>query len=208
MSYESLSVFIFTLFAVSIVPGPSMMLALTHGVRYGARQTLATAAGNTLASALQASVSALGLGVIIATSAALFAAIKVAGALYLIYLGYKMLRAARWEHLNAKTHVQQRAPLGHLFKQGFLVAIGNPKAIVFFSALFPQFIDPALGGVGYYSAMVALTASSAFCCAMLYALGGQQIATVFTGSAFGRYFNKVSGGFFIGGGVALAMSQR
>lgn len=208
MSFETFILFMMTLYVVSIIPGPSMLLALTHGMRYGARASLATAAGNTVASAIQASISVVGLGVIIATSAPIFMAIKILGALYLVYLGIKLWRAPNWNVSGESVLPSQRTPCLKLFNQGFLVAIGNPKAIVFFSALFPQFINPELTSFSYYLTMVALTASCAFVCVMVYAVGGQQVAGFFKKRNFAKAFNKITGGLFVGGGIAIALSER
>lgn len=87
MNAETWIAFLITLYTVSIIPGPSMLLALTHGLRFGAKAALATASGNMLASTIQAAVSIAGLGAIIAASGTIFFAIKYLGAVYLIYLG-------------------------------------------------------------------------------------------------------------------------
>ena len=76
-----------TVFVASIIPGPSMILALTHGVKYGPGKTMATALGNTCASMIQATISIAGLGAVLTASQPMFLTLKYAGAAYLIYLG-------------------------------------------------------------------------------------------------------------------------
>ncbi|MFT5706599.1 MAG: homoserine/homoserine lactone efflux protein [Oceanospirillaceae bacterium] len=210
MNTETWIIFTLTLYAVSIIPGPSMMIALTHGMRYGAKATLATVLGNTLASALQTIISIAGLGVIIATSGSIFLAIKYAGALYLIYLGIKLWRSPSWGIQTQNAQQKTDAPLRSMFKQGFIIAAGNPKAIVFFSALFPQFINPETMTDDYhqYALVVLTTCSSAFFCALLYAIGGNQLGVIFKRYNFSKILNKLTGVFFVNSGLGLLLSSR
>lgn len=94
------------------------------------------------------------------------------------------------------------------FQQGFTVAIGNPKAIVFFTALFPQFIDLQSTDVLQMFLIVTVTSSCAFICAILYAICGNQLANIFAKSKLSKIFNKITGGFFVGGGLAVMFSSR
>lgn len=215
MSYETWLAFVITLYTVSIIPGPSMLLALSHGVKYGARATIATCAGNATASAIQATITIAGLGAIIAASASFFLLIKYLGALYLIYLGLMFWRSPA---LNTADGSSQQSAKGgtkmatseliNMYKQGFIVAIGNPKAIVFFTALFPQFINLQASNILQQVMIISVTCSCAFICAMAYALGGNQLAKVFQKSSFSKVFNKLTGGCFVGGGIAIMFTGR
>ena len=210
MSIEILIVFIITLFVTSIIPGPSMLIALTHGVKYGAKATMATAMGNTLASCLQAVISIAGLGVLIATSGSLFLVIKYIGALYLVYLGVMLWRSGNFSlqssTLAAGTELQP--PLLKMFRQGFVIGAGNPKAIIFFSALFPQFIDPGQASLSQYLIMVSLVCICAFSCAMSYAIGGNYLAALFKTSNISKFINKLTGGIFVTSGLGLILSGK
>lgn len=209
MSVDTWLVFVITLYTVSIIPGPSMVLALTHGMQYTAKATIATAAGNTLASCIQAVISIAGLGVIIATSGTIFLIIKYLGALYLVYLGIMLWRSDAWDLQERKaTNTKLKAPLQKMFNQGFIIAIGNPKAIVFFTALFPQFLSVQSSSLAHYTAMILVTCSCAFICAMLYAISGNQVAKLFKKSNFSRVINRITGGFFVTGGLAIMLSNR
>ena len=209
MNFDTWIVFVFTLYAVSIIPGPSMIIALTHGMQYGAKAALATASGNALASCIQAVVSIAGLGVIIATSGTVFMVIKYLGAIYLIYLGIMLWRSPAWYIQNrSQDHKKSQAPLIKMFKQGFIVAIGNPKAIVFFTAIFPQFLTTQSSSFSHYALMVLVTCSSAFICAMLYAIGGNKIAQLCKNSNISKFVNKITGGFFVTGGLGIMLSSR
>ncbi len=169
MTTAFLPVFLATVFVASITPGPSMLLALDHGVRHGPRRALATALGNVAATALQCGVSLAGLGVLLSRSAVFFAALRYAGAGYLVWCGVRMMLAGAAEPGPAP----ERAARG-LFLQAFLVTLGNPKAIVFFTALFPQFIDRQLTP-GRAAGMLGATLFITFVCMMTYAVAGGRI---------------------------------
>ena len=210
MSIEVLVVFIITLFVTSIIPGPSMLIALTHGVKYGAKATMATALGNTMASCIQAVISIAGLGVLIATSGSLFLIIKYIGAVYLVYLGVMLWRSTSFSLEKSASSVSAtvQPPLAKMFRQGFVIAAGNPKAIIFFSALFPQFIDPGQTSLSQYLIMVSLVCICAFSCSMSYAIGGNYLASLFKTSNISKFINKITGGVFVTSGLGLIISSK
>ncbi|WP_320171961.1 LysE family translocator [Maridesulfovibrio sp.] len=208
MDVKFWSVYVLTVFLASIVPGPSMILALTHGIRFGTRRALATASGNCAASFLQALVSMAGLGALLAASEPAFMAVKYAGAAYLVWIGINVFRAGDFNVDSAGISSDREVSSGRLFLQGFWVAAGNPKAIIFFSALFPQFIGSGQASVGHFAAMLILLCIIAFACMMIYACGGQRLRDVFKESFLVRSVNKMLGTAFVGLGVGLACSRR
>lgn len=130
-----------TVVLLALTPGPSVMLGSAHGMRYGARGTVPTIAGDLSANTLQMIAAAIGLGAIITNSASAFTVIKWAGVGYLAWMGINHLR-------HAKQNLDQPDPDNGLnawsrYAQGFVTSASNPKAVVFFAALFPQFVDPA-----------------------------------------------------------------
>lgn len=199
-----------TVFVASIIPGPSMLLALTHGMQYGARRTIASAMGNVVVTLIQAAVSIVGLGAILVASETVFQLIKWAGAVYLVYMGVGIMRSSVLEAVTVGNEyvVRGDASLGKMFLQAVLVTAGNPKAIIFFTAVFPQFIDPHSSFLSQFCMLMGAGALIAFSCFMLYAIGGQQIVTLFSRSAVGKYVNKIMGGSFIASGVGLAVSNK
>ena len=209
MSLEFLLLYVTTVFVASIIPGPSMLLALTHGMKYGARRTVASAAGNVTASLLQAGVSIAGLGAILLASESVFLVVKWVGAVYLVYLGVSMWRSAE-TNLDVQNGAKRNASisLARMFSQAFLVAAGNPKAIVFFTALFPQFLDPSAAQIPQAIILLTTLAAIAFVCFMIYATGGEKVIAVLSGRRAGKYLNRFIGGTFIGAGVGLAVSKR
>lgn len=136
MSFEFWGVYILTVFLASIIPGPSMILALTHGVKYGAHKAMATALGNSVASFLQAVVSIAGLGALLAASETGFMVVKYAGAAYLIWLGICVIMAGEFNFDDRESDRIEVPSSKKLFLQGFWVAAGNPKAIVFLAPFF------------------------------------------------------------------------
>ena len=209
MSFKFFLVYSITIFVASIMPGPSMLLALTHGMKYGAKRTIASAFGNLSITFLQAAVSIAGLGAILLASEGLFNIIKWAGAVYLIYMGIVI-----WCSPNIKvsdkplSHPFSKAPLRKMFLQGVFVTAGNPKAIVFFAAVFPQFIDPNGAYIPQFITFMGTGGVIAFSCFMIYAIGGQKIVALFSKASVGKYINRTIGGTFIGAGIGLAVSNK
>ena len=209
MSLTFITLFSVTVFIASIIPGPSMLLALTHGMRYGTRKTLASALGNVTTTLVQAGISIAGLGTLLAASQTIFLVIKWAGAGYLIYMGISLLLAPDEAFRpTAKPAEKTKSAPGRLFLQGVLVTAGNPKAIVFFTAVFPQFIDP--GKAYFYQSCLLMTIVGiiAFACFMLYALGGRKIVFFFHQTRMLRRIRQIIGATFIGAGIGLAASAR
>ncbi len=208
MSFEFWGVYILTVFVASIIPGPSMILALTHGIKFGAQKAISTALGNSTASFLQAVVSIAGLGALLAASETAFMVVKYAGAAYLIWLGIGVLMAGDFNLEEGKSAKTEMPSSKKLFLQGFWVAAGNPKAIVFFSALFPQFISTGQATVQHFALMLGLLTIIAFTCMMIYACGGEKIKEFLKGTAVSRHVNKILGTAFISLGLSLACSDN
>lgn len=198
-----------TLFLASIIPGPSMLLALNHGMRFGAKRTVATALGNVTASIIQASVSVAGLGALLIASENLFLGIKWCGALYLIYIGIASFLSSS-EMVTSDAGCDNKSevkPLTKMYGEAFLVVMGNPKAIIFFSALFPQFINMETVNLWEIIGALGTLAVIAFICFMIYALGGERIIATFKKNTVGKWFNKIIGTTFIGSGIAILVKR-
>lgn len=209
MSLDFLLLFVTTVFVASIIPGPSMLLALTHGMQFGARRTLASAMGNVTVTLIQASISIVGLGTILIASDAAFQLIKMAGAAYLIYMGVGVLFSTRMSVTsNNREQSQCEVSLRKMYLQAALVTAGNPKAIVFFTAVFPQFINPEAAYLPQFFLLTGVGSLIAFSCFMLYAISGQKIVLLFSEAAFSKYFNRIIGTTFIGAGIGLAVGNK
>ena len=139
---HSAALFATTIFVVNATPGVDMMLTLTQTLRHGVRGGLAAAAGIMAGCVVHALAAALGLAALIAASAAAFTVIKWAGAAYLLWLAFGMLKSALSGDVQAATPQFAESPgLAALFRQGVLTNVLNPKIALFFLALLPQFID-------------------------------------------------------------------
>lgn len=122
-------------------PDTSQLLIISNSLRHGLRRSAYTIAGDLIANSLQMTCAAFGLAAIIATSASAFIWIKWLGVAYLVWIGLQLiLSKEKPEDVTANTSGQSF----RLFRQGFVTSTANPFAVVFFGALFPQFIDPSL----------------------------------------------------------------
>lgn len=140
MSIEIWTIYVTTVLLLMSTPGPSHLLMLSNSMAHGFKPSLFTAAGDLTANTLQMLAAGLGLAVLIIASEQALNAVKWAGVAYLVWLGIRMiLRADQAATLSKAPSASHRT----LWLQGFLTSAANPKAVVFFTALFPQFIDPA-----------------------------------------------------------------
>jgi len=193
---------------VIVTPGVDMALVTKNALIHGRRPALATALGVNLGIAFWATTAALGLGAVIAASAPAFAAVKLAGAVYLVYLGVKTLRAARAaDETSADT--SERAPLRDAvaFRQGVLSNLLNPKIAVFFTSLLPQFVARSAGTADL---LLLGAVFNAMCVAWLvsYAALAAYGRRSFASCTIKRTFDRVSGVVLIGLGARLAFEHR
>lgn len=210
MSLQHWLLYVSVVLAVIVTPGPSAALCLTHGATHGVWRATATVLGGMVASLTLMTLSALGLGAAIAASTTLFLVIKFAGAAYLIYLGIMMWRAPAADASAgaAPAASASRASWARLWRQGFLVGIGNPKDLLFFGALFPQFLDPAKPMAPQFALLAATWLAVDGLAMTGYAGLGTRIGPALRRSGAGRLFNRLTGGAFIAAGGALAVANR
>ena len=205
MPFDTWTLYVFTVLALMSTPGPSQFLMLTNSGLHGFQRSLSTAAGDLTANALQMLVAGLGLAAVVTASATALAVIKWAGVAYLIWLGIRMIRRAKPEDPSQAAQVE-KASVRNLWLQGFLTSAANPKAVVFFAALFPQFIAPDLA---FWPQFLALSATyiamdGLFLCA--YGLGASWIVQRFKGTAR-VWIERIGGGFMIGAAVLLGLKS-
>ncbi|WP_420411728.1 LysE family translocator [Roseibium sp.] len=173
MPLETWLAFVAASLILTMTPGPSILLGMVHALRFGTRRTLFTALGDISANMIQMLLVAIGLGVIVANSALAFQVIKWAGVAVLIYMAVKMWRSA--PSLPVPGAPEPSAHPARLYASGFAVAFGNPKALVFFTAFFPQFIDPSAPFAPQLSIMCPTMAALDFSFVMIYAVGAKQL---------------------------------
>lgn len=203
MNYELLLMYVVVAFFYVISPGPAIFLAIYNGAMHGVKVVMVSALGNILGLLLLSSLAMSGLSAILMTSATLFLVVKVVGASYLIYLGVRQLLASR----KAMTLQQDvgSVPARSLtasFKEGFVVAATNPKPILFFTALFPQFLDVTNAVLPQFFVMTAIFMFFSFLSLTSYGYLAQRAKGLLAGGR-GAWFQRISGGLFIGMGASL-----
>ena len=207
MSIESSwTLYELTVLALMSTPGPSSeLLMLTNSGVHGFQRALATAAGDLSANTLQMLAAGLGLAAIIAASATALTAIKWVGVAYLIWLGIRMIRRARPDDPEEQEH-HKTTSLKTLWLQGFLTSAANPKAVVFFAALFPQFIT---ADAAFWPQFLILSATYIVLDGLFlsaYGLGSTWVVKRFKGSAR-VWVERMGGGFMIGAAVLLGLKS-
>lgn len=212
--------FVATAFVVSGIPGPNMLLVMTHSARHGLRRATVTMAGCLSALIIMLSISAAGLGVFLQAWPTMFDALRLIGAAYLVYLGVKSWRAAPAEpsperSFNPSFNQSDAAPVaraggrgGALYRTGFLVASSNPKAILFAAALLPQFIDAAQPTLPQFGVLVATFAVIEVSWYVAYAAFGVRIGATLRSERVAKAFNRLTGGVFVGFGAMMALVRH
>lgn len=194
--------------ATAASPGPAVFLAIKNGLTHGFKRTVFAVLGNLSALFIMMSISVAGLGAIILASATLFNTLKIAGGLYLIYLGIKLLRAKPMKLELAKVETSEPVPLANLYREAFLVSITNPKAIAFCTALFPQFIDPSQSIVPQFSLLAGTFSACSFFFLSLYAAIAAKLRPQLAKEAVLRWFNRLTGLAFMSFGLGLLAGVR
>jgi len=186
---------------LSLSPGPNGLLALTHGALHGHRKALFTISGGVLGFVILIALSMFGIGALLQASIAWLTVLKWVGGAYLVWLGVQVWRSAPME-LDVSGGGNGR-PGWSMFKDGLLSAVTNPKALLFFAAFLPQFIDPQRNLVLQFAVMAATFATVEFLYELLVAHAAQRISSLLR--RVGRKFNRVCGGIFIAIGVAMPL---
>ncbi len=198
--------FIVACVAILLVPGPTVTVIVANSLRAGAAAGLMTVAGTQVGLALMLAVLAAGLTTIVATMGAVFDIVRLIGAAYLIWLGVKLWRSDGRLAARPNDGSGRRSPAGFA-RQGFLVVWANPKALLFFGAFIPQFIDP----VGDALAQVLLLGLTFMVLATLLD-GAYAVAAGKTGALLARgrvrLVERISGSCLVAGGLWLAFARR
>ena len=202
MSLQLYLAFVAACIALALLPGPIVTLLIANGLRHGTRAALTNIAGVQTGLLIVIAIVAIGLTSLMATMGYWFNWVRLAGAAYLIWLGIKLILAPN-EGVEAE---EAPPPRGGFFLQGFVVALSNPKLLVFFGAFIPQFMDmskdhfPQVALLGVtFMVLAGLTDG-------IYALLAGRARSFFSARRT-RMVSRVSGGFMIGGGVWLALTR-
>jgi len=198
MQIEILTAYVLTVLALMSTPGPSHLLMLSNSAANGFRRSLATAAGDLTANILQMLAAGLGLSALLMAAPKAFVAIKIVGVIYLVWLGFKMIRKSLGPRDIGK--LAPRTNLKTLWLQGFITSATNPKAVVFFAALFPQFISDT---ASFWPQFLILSAAYIFIDGVFLSFYGFAASRLrkFTRSNASRWIDRL-GGF----GILIAAS--
>ena len=203
MSLDTILLYTTVAFFYITSPGPAVLLAVVNGLRADMKVVAAAAFGNILGLAILSSASILGLGALIKTSALAFAIVKFIGAFYLIYLGYKFLVNKGGLEIDELMNNYVKRDTFFYFKEAFFVAVTNPKPIIFFTAIFPQFIDIKQDIASQFFIMTAIFLIISFSSLTFYGLLAKKSKQFLQRGNIMVYISRFTGGLFISMGIAL-----
>jgi threonine/homoserine/homoserine lactone efflux protein len=205
ISHSSLLLFVTGAAILLVIPGPAVFYIVSRSIGHGRAAGLVSALGITVGTLFHVAAATLGLSALLASSAVAFQFVKYLGAAYLIYLGVRVLRSEDAPALKAENGERR---LSHIFGQGVLVNLLNPKTALFFLAFLPQFVDPGRGHATLQIFQLGvLFAFMGLCSDSMWGLLAGTLAERLRGSVrLRRAQRKVSGGALIALGVATAFS--
>lgn len=212
----TLSTYLLYLAAVALLvltPGPTMLMSMTNAIAHGAPRAMASASGSITAALGMILLSSLGLGAVLAASDTAFWILKLAGGAYLIYLGIKTFRSSvssfdlPTASMRAGTSMRKLS-MRKLYLQGLLVGASNPKALLFFAAFFPQFVDASQPWAPQFAILALTFVAFEFTTLGVCTLFAARIAPWLRQAGRARVFNRVSGSLFAGMGVLLLAARK
>ena len=210
MTFQSWFIYLTLAILAALTPGPAILLITTNATLYGWKKSVFAALGNIFGLFCMGIVTVAGLGVILESSILVFNVVRYLGAAYLIYLGVQLFlqKKGRVEANNSKAQ-QNNISRRKLFFQAFGVAVSNPKAIVFLTALFPQFVNVQEPLAIQFVILITTLMVVSFSFLMFYAFLTDRVRGWLNMSGRDSIVRRVSGLFFIGIGILLgASSQR
>lgn len=207
MSLKLLAIFAVTELFLCMTPGPAVMLVVSQGMKSGFKSSLRGTLGILTGNALYFALSALGLGALLLASSTLFQIIKWVGAAYLIFIGLKML-FAKDQQQTIDQEIMTRRRSVKLFSHGLITQLSNPKAIVFFSALLPQFVTPGDRVVEQFIILGIISIVVELPVLLVYGWVAERGGRLILGGRFSSLPDRIAGGFLVGAGVSLAAVRK
>jgi threonine/homoserine/homoserine lactone efflux protein len=201
----TLLLFIPACFALNLAPGPNNLMAMKNAKDLGLKIAILAGLGRLFAFSLMIAIAAFGLAKVLLASQALFMVIKIVGASYLLYIAYRL-----WLSEESKEQVVEleEKHLVSLAKQEFLLAIGNPKAILIFTAFLPQFIDTSGDVDQQFLLLGVMFLVLEWVAISLYACFGVYLRSLFSQPKMRTLFNKCCASFLGISGLALLLNAR
>lgn len=207
MTIESWLIYLVLVSAATATPGPAVLFIITSSIMYGWKKAFFAALGNIAGLLCLGILAVTGLGTIMNSSVAVFNVIKFIGAAYLVYLGLKLVFYRTSPGSAEQQLIAHDISAPKIFVQAMAVALSNPKAVLFLTALLPQFVDVEKPIVVQCTILVAVLMLFSFVFLMLYALLAQQGKRLLSHSTGVKRFARTSGTIYIGFGILLATSS-
>ena len=209
---DSHSIFTYTLVAAIAIasPGPATLMAINNSLAYGQRSAVWSSLGNASGLFCLSAAAMLGLGALLASSEWLFNAVKILGAGYLFYLGARQLFSKNpmlADGVRDDSKKNRPTPF-KLYKSAFLTAVTNPKATMFYTALFPQFIDQSATLLPQFFILTSIFMALSVVSLSLYAALASRAKGVLTRPELSRWVSRVVGSTFIFFGAAILTMRR
>lgn len=209
MTMQSWTIYLILVAVATSTPGPAVVYIVTNSSLYGWKKAVFAALGNIFGLLCLGTLAISGLGTILHTSAYLFSIIKYAGATYLVYLGLRMIMHNKGEtESQMSSHQEGNVSSVKLFVQAFGIAVSNPKAIVFLTALLPQFITVGSPLIPQFTALIVVLMLSSFLFLMLYAQVACKAKAWFKNSRRDKAIKRTSGSVFVGMGFLLLTAEK
>lgn len=207
MSWDTYLIFLITTAVVCLTPGPAALLVVAQGISNGLRRSYWAIAGIALANSLYFALSATGIAALIVASGTLFNVIKWVGVAYLFYLGIAAMRS-KSSALTVTGDAREAVGGTRAFWQAVVVELSNPKALLYFVALLPQFINPA-EPLGMQMLIFGITCVGLDIAAYsLYGWLGSKTQRFTANARFVKTSNRASGGLLIAAGAMMATVKR
>lgn len=206
MVLDNLPAFLVVTTLTSFVPGPAVIFVMSQAAWRGPRAGVLAGLGIQTSNATYFLLSGLGLASIIAASGTAFMIVKWLGAAYLLWLGLTAIRQSFRKDMSSALPVGRQSFSG--YRDGFLVGFSNPKAILYFVALLPQFIDPARGILEQTVVLGVIAVTIDFIADIAYALAGGALSRTLNRPSIRRWFERGIGGVFVGLSAAAALYRR
>ena len=186
-----------------ISPGPAVLLSVTNSLTHGFAESVYSSLGNVAGLFIVSAGAAFGLGALLQTSVFWFTTLKFIGAAYLVYLGIRQWRSKTNVFADAAQTFEHRQGKWRSFVQGVSVAVSNPKAVLFFTALFPQFVDVSRPVVIQFFILTITFMLFSFIVLVCYALCARSVKVWFAQGRRALWFNRVAGMIFITFGLGM-----
>jgi threonine/homoserine/homoserine lactone efflux protein len=186
-----------------ISPGPAILLSISNSIRFGISKVVLSSFGNICGLFLLSTAAIFGLGAILKTSTTLFLFIKIIGAAYLIYLGIRQWRSKTNFFDGVEKKSEQIKSNKRFFMEGFLIAMTNPKAILFFTALFPQFVNTQQALIPQFLIMTFTFMAISFISLVSYGVLATKAKRWLSTGQRAKWFNRTLGSLFVLIGVGL-----